>query len=166
MSKTMFTRDGMGRISRRSLLMTVPTLLAAPRLMAQGASAPLKMRAFNHMTLSVSDPKRSLDFYQGLFGMPIQARQGATTVLRIGSGPQFVAIGAAGSNPPSINHYCVTVEDFNVDRVLKVLADHGVTKAEPPAAAERRADEGPRPDARPRSRRRQRRDAGNLLRRP
>ena len=79
MSKTMFTRDGMGRISRRSLLMTVPTLLAAPRLMAQGASAPLKMRAFNHMTLSVSDPKRSLDFYQGLFGMPIQARQGATS---------------------------------------------------------------------------------------
>src|SRR5262245_61380016 len=130
MSDTVFTRDGMGRISRRSLLMTVPAMLAAPRLMAQGTGGALKVRAFNHMTLAVSDPKRSLDFYQGLFGMPIQARQGATTVLRIGAGPQFVAIGAAGSNPPSITHYCVTVEDFNVDRILKVLAEHGVTKAE------------------------------------
>jgi catechol 2,3-dioxygenase-like lactoylglutathione lyase family enzyme len=130
MNDTVFTRDGMGRISRRSLLMTVPAMLAAPRLMAQGTAGTLKVRAFNHMTLGVSDPKRSLEFYQGLFGMPVQARQGATTVLRIGSGPQFVAIGAAGSNPPSITHYCLTVEDFNVDRILKVLAEHGVTKWE------------------------------------
>src|SRR5262245_34770661 len=130
MSKEIFTRDAGGRISRRSLLMTVPAMLAAPRLMAQGTGGGLKVRAFNHMTLAVSDPKRSVDFYQGLFGMPIQARQGPTTVLRIGSGPQFVAIGAAGSNPPSITHYCLTVEDFNVDRILKVLADNGVSKAE------------------------------------
>jgi hypothetical protein len=31
--------------------------------------------------------------------MPIQARQGATTLLRIGAGPQFIALGAAGSDP-------------------------------------------------------------------
>ena len=52
----------------------------------------IPVRALNHMTLSVSDPKRSLDFYQGLFGMPIQARQGQTTLLRIGAGPQFLAL--------------------------------------------------------------------------
>ena len=66
-------------------------------LTAQGAPGTLKIRAFNHMTISVSDPKRSLDFYQGLFGMPIQARQGATTLLRVGAGPQFIAVGAAGA---------------------------------------------------------------------
>jgi catechol 2,3-dioxygenase-like lactoylglutathione lyase family enzyme len=63
--------------------------------------------------------------------MPIQARQGATPCLRIGPGPQFLALGAAGANgTPAINHFCVTVENFNVDRILKALADHGVTKAE------------------------------------
>ena len=122
------------RISRRSLLLSLPAVAVARRVLtAQGAASTLKIRTFNHMTLSVSDPKLSIDFYQGLFGMPIQAHQGATTLLRVGDGPQFVAISAAGANAPGINHYCLTIEDFNVDRVLKVLADHGVTKADGPA---------------------------------
>ncbi len=118
------------RITRRSLLLALPAVaMARSVLTAQGANT-LKIRAFNHMTLSVSDPKRSLEFYQGLFGMPVHAHQGATTLLRVGDGPQFIAISAAGQNAVGINHYCVTVDDFNVDRVLKVLADHGVSKAD------------------------------------
>lgn len=117
-------------IDRRHFLISLPALLAAPRLLAQGASS-IRVRAFNHFTLAVSDPKRSVDFYQGLFGMPIQARQGpATTVLRIGSGPQFLAIAAAGNTAPSISHLCLTVEDFNVDRLVRVLGEHGITKAD------------------------------------
>lgn len=104
----------------------------APAATAQGI-AQLKVGALNHFTISVADPKRTLDFYQHLFGMPIQARQGATTVLRIGPGPQFMAVGALGANQqPSITHYCVTVEDFSVDRVLNVLAQHGVTRVDAP----------------------------------
>lgn len=119
------------RMTRRSLLLSLPAIaMARTVLTAQGSAATLKIRAFNHMTISVSDPKRSIEFYQGLFGMPVAAHQGATTVLRVGDGPQFIAISAAGANPVGINHYCVTIEDFNVDRVLKVLADHGVTKAD------------------------------------
>jgi len=81
------------------------------------------------MTLSVSDVKRSLDFYQGLFGMPIQARQGSTVILRIGAGPSYVALTPA-SGAPSITHLGVAVENFDVDQVVKTLAAHGVTKAE------------------------------------
>lgn len=120
-----------GTLTRRSLLLTVPAaVLGASGLRAQGAKPMLKAREMNHLTLSVSDPKRSLEFYQGLLGMPIQARQAQTICLRIGSGPQFLALGAAGSAPPSINHLCVTVDDFSVDRVLSVLAAHGITKAD------------------------------------
>ena len=120
------------RMTRRSLLLSLPALAAARAVLtAQGAASTLKIRAFNHMTLSVSDQKRSIDFYQGLFGMPVHAHQGATTLLRVGSGPQFIAFSQAGaSGTVGINHYCITIEDFNVDRVLKVLADHGVTKAD------------------------------------
>lgn len=118
------------RMTRRSLLLALPAVAVARSVLtAQGANT-LKIRAFNHMTLSVADTKRSIDFYQGLFGMPVHAHQGATTLLRVGSGPQFIAISAAGQNAVGINHYCVTVDDFNVDRVLKVLADHGVSKAD------------------------------------
>ena len=120
------------RMTRRSLLLSLPAVAMARKVLtAQGSAGTLKIRALNHMTLSVSDPKRSLDFYQGLFGMPVHAHQGATTLLRVGDGPQFIAISAAGaSGQVGINHYCVTIDDFNVDRVLKVLADHGVSKAD------------------------------------
>ena len=89
------------------------------------------MHALNHLTLAVSDPKRTIDFYQGLFGMPVQARQGATTLLRMGSGPQFLAVSAAAPNTaPAINHYCLSVDGFNADRIVKVLTDRGLTKGE------------------------------------
>jgi catechol 2,3-dioxygenase-like lactoylglutathione lyase family enzyme len=130
MSDVIFARDGGGRISRRSLLTTVPALLIAARARGQGSPATLKLRALNHMTLSVSDVTRSLAFYQGLFGLPIQARQGPTLILRVGSGPQFLALSAAGAGAPGINHFCVTVEDFSVDRLLSVLAQHGVIRAD------------------------------------
>jgi catechol 2,3-dioxygenase-like lactoylglutathione lyase family enzyme len=122
-----------GRISRRRLLLSLPALALMPRAWAhaQVAAPPLRARALNHMTLAVSDPKRTVEFYQGLFGMPIQARQGPTTVLRIGSGPQFLAVSAAAANTtPAINHFCLTVEDFNVDRIVKILAGRGVTRSD------------------------------------
>jgi catechol 2,3-dioxygenase-like lactoylglutathione lyase family enzyme len=119
------------KLSRRDLLLSLPALSLARSVVAQ-APTKFKIRALNHMTIAVSDPKRTIEFYQKLFGMPIQAHQGpGTTVLRIGSGPQFMAVGSVGAGQsPSITHYCVTVEDFSVDRVLKVLAEHGITKSD------------------------------------
>jgi catechol 2,3-dioxygenase-like lactoylglutathione lyase family enzyme len=71
-----------------------------------------------------------VDFYQGLFGMPIQARQGQAVLLRMGPGPQYLGIAPAGSNPPAISNLGMTVDNFNADRITGVLAQHGVTKAE------------------------------------
>ena len=103
----------------------------APHVFAQAAKPAIPVKTLSHFALAVSDVKRSLDFYQGLFGMPIQARQGSTVLLRIGNGPQFLALGPARSNPPSIeSHFGVTVENFNADRIIGVLAQHGITKAE------------------------------------
>jgi len=82
------------------------------------------------MTLTVTDPKRSLEFYQGLFGMNIQARQGPTVVLGIGRGPEFIALTGGPNAKPGINHYCMTTPNFNPDRVMGILAEHGITKAE------------------------------------
>src|ERR1044071_1616821 len=62
--------------------------------------------------------------------MPIQARQGSTVLMRIGNGPQFMAIGPAGTNPPSIAPVIgMTVENFNADRLAGILEQHGISKA-------------------------------------
>ena len=117
-------------ISRRDLLISLPALVAATRAAAQPAPAAIRVTGLNHVTLSVSDVKRSVDFYQGLFGMPVSSRQGATTNLRIGAGPQFLGISSAGTAAPNINHLCMGVEGFRVDRVMAALAARGMTRTE------------------------------------
>ena len=87
---------------------------------------PIPVRAINHMTLSVSDPARSLEWYQGLFGMPIAARQAETVVLRVGNGPQFMALGGGASTSPRITHLCLAVDNFDDDRIVRILAENGV----------------------------------------
>jgi catechol 2,3-dioxygenase-like lactoylglutathione lyase family enzyme len=118
-----------GLISRRSMLLVLPWMAVGRRVLAQAGGAPIRVRGLNHATLTVSDVKRSTEFYQGLFGLPIQGRQGATVALRIGAGPQALALSQGGGSA-GINHFCLGVEDFNVDRLVKTLTDHGLTKAE------------------------------------
>jgi catechol 2,3-dioxygenase-like lactoylglutathione lyase family enzyme len=119
-----------GRLSRREVLLSLPALVMAPRAFAQADNPPIRVRGINHVTLSVSDVKRSVDFYQGLFGMPVTSRQGTTTNLRIGAGPQFLGVSAAGSNPPNLNHLCLGVDNFTVDRITGILARRGVMKSD------------------------------------
>ena len=110
----------------------IPGLALAPRLLAQTPSTKPRFRVngLSQITLSVSDVPRSLAFYQGLFGMPIQARQGSTVLLRVGSGPRFLALKPVEAGErPSISGLGFGVHDFALDRALQTLAAHGVTEA-------------------------------------
>ncbi len=124
-------------LTRRQLLIAFPILGSvatrsfAAAIAGQTASASIRVRSLNHFGIAVADPKRSIDFYQGLFGMPVQARQATTTVLRVGAGPQFLSIRPVeGSATPSITHYGLGVEQFDADRVMAALAAKGVARAE------------------------------------
>jgi len=99
---------------------------SAAEVSASPTLAPIPVQAINHMTLSVSDPAASLEWYQGLFGMPIAARQGNTVVLQVGDGPQFIALGGTASDNPRITHYCLAVENFDDERIVQILAENGV----------------------------------------
>ena len=116
-----------GVITRRSLILSLPGWALARRLLGEGQAAPLRVRGLHQVTLAVSDLARSLDFYQAVFGMSVQARQGGKILLRVGDGPHFLTLTEAGSQPPSIDHFGLAVEDFNVDRVVRALAEHNVT---------------------------------------
>ena len=99
--------------------------------MGQAGGAPIPARKLIHMTLVVSDLQRSLEFYQGLFGMPLQGRQGSTVLLRLGKGPQFLALRPAeGNAKPGYSHFGLGVNAFDADRALKVLTAHGVRASE------------------------------------
>jgi catechol 2,3-dioxygenase-like lactoylglutathione lyase family enzyme len=125
-------------ISRRDLLGALPAIALLPRALTAQTGAQLHVRGLHSMTLAVTDVKRSLEFYQGLFGMPIQARHGDTPLLRVGPGPKFMALApASAGGATGVSRFGIATEDFNDDRILAVLAEHGVTRAagSSPAAA-------------------------------
>jgi len=125
--KESMTAGTAGVITRRGLLLSLPGLALARRLLGEGQAAPLRIRGLHQVTLAVSDLERSLDFYQAVFGMAVQARHQGKILLRIGDGPHFLALSQAGSEPPSIDHFGLAVENFDVDRVVRALAGHDVT---------------------------------------
>jgi len=105
--------------------MTRRTFAQALTVSAAFAQPPLiPIQAVNHATLTVTDVPRSLHFYQRLFGLPIQARQGPTVLLRIGVGPQFLALHPG--NKPAIGHFCLTTDTFDVEHLRRLLAANKV----------------------------------------
>src|SRR5712692_7855981 len=91
-----------GQMTRRSLLLLLSAVVMSPRIIAQGGKATITTRSLNSVTIAVPDVKRSVAFYQRLFGMPVQANQGETAILRLWNGPQLRAVTPPGNNPVGI----------------------------------------------------------------
>ena len=138
-----------GGMTRRELVVALSAVMmarsapaAAPA--AQANAEPIPVTTLNHVTLTVSDVQRSVEFYQRVLGLPLVTTQGterdwsaaAVPVLGIGDGPQFIAFGRGAT--PSINHYCLGMEGFHAAEVVDRLAAHGIT-----ARVRMRADSDP-----------------------
>jgi catechol 2,3-dioxygenase-like lactoylglutathione lyase family enzyme len=112
-------------LRRRDFLGGLGALALVPGALAEKvAPSPISVAAINHTKIRVSDPARSLEWYQNLFGLPIVARQGKTVILRIGDGPQFLAIDGETSRKPGIVHMGLSIEGFDAQRVLQGLKTH------------------------------------------
>ena len=97
-----------------------------PEGTTRASDAPFVVRTLNHVSIPVSNVQRSLEYYQRVFGFSHHTSQsrGAVPVLTIGSGPQFVAL---REGRPGGHHFCLGIERFDPDRVMRTLDDHGVT---------------------------------------
>ncbi len=118
---------------RRALLGAIPSILLAPTLLAQAPQAVIRVNKLNGFEIRVADVGRSREFYQGLFHMPVQARRGDKIFLRVGEGPQFMAVRPLlpGENP-AITHLSYSVEDFEINRLLAALETMGITRIDAP----------------------------------
>ena len=126
-----------GQISRRDIMVSLTALVMAPRsAAAQTRTPPVAVRSLNHVSISVADVTRSVDFYQSLFGMTIKSQQGVGTNvtasgdgvvvnLAPGPGPEFLGI-YQGKPAGDIGHFCFGVQDFDADQTMKVLEARGV----------------------------------------
>jgi catechol 2,3-dioxygenase-like lactoylglutathione lyase family enzyme len=118
-------------VSRRSFAASVAALAVAPRAFAQ--STRIKLRKLNCFEIGVSDVDRSVLFYQRLFGMPVQARASERICLKVGDGPQFMAIRPLQrGETPAIMHFAYSVDDYDPGRLLDGLARDGFERIDPP----------------------------------
>jgi catechol 2,3-dioxygenase-like lactoylglutathione lyase family enzyme len=117
-----------GGITRRELLGTLAalTIVAAP---AAAAAEPAigTVKQINHVTIFVQDVQKSVDFYQGLFGMPILTRQDPG--INIKAGPSFFGVYPARGQATGLNHICFGLDNFDADSVLEKLKSRGLNGA-------------------------------------
>ena len=98
----------------------------------------------------VSDLQRSIDFYQELFGLPVESRQGSVTVaLQVGRGPQHLGLTtnpASGDRTPRIDHLCLGLDGLTSTRFCEQLAktaSRRVSSAAPCGVQSSHARSGP-----------------------
>ena len=120
-----------GSLSRRELLGALALLVAAPSASpaatAQGAAKPIgAIKAMNHVSIFVPSVQKSMDFYQGTFGMPLLTKQDAGMNLSAGSSFLGIYPAPATATGGSINHLCFAMDNFDADAVLTQLADRGI----------------------------------------
>ena len=122
-------------LNRRSFLLALPAFAMTPGLLLElGTRTPrrraLTTLALNHVELAVSDVARSVEFYETVLGTPVQARRAGATILRLGAGPQFMAVRAvAPGEQPSLARMGIAVDGFDVNGVIGQLQDAGLTTA-------------------------------------
>ena len=126
-----------GQLNRREVVTALAAVFAAATEgAAQTPGPPVAARTLNHVSISVTDIKRSVDFYQSLFGMriisqqgtgdnPIAGGDGSVVNLAPGAGPEFLGI-YQGKPVGDIGHFCLGVQNFDADRVLAGLQGRGV----------------------------------------
>lgn len=117
-----------GSLSRRELLAALALLVAAPAAANTAhVTAPIgAVKSMNHVSVFVPNVQKSVEFYQGLFGLPLLTRQDPGINLSTGSGFLGIYPAQPGATAGSINHLCFGMENFDADAVLKQLLDRGI----------------------------------------
>jgi catechol 2,3-dioxygenase-like lactoylglutathione lyase family enzyme len=120
-----------GSLSRRQLIQGLTMLAgagaAAPEVAAQ--TRGFQGGSISHVSLSVSDLQRSVDFYQKVFGLAVLSQDKPNEIVRLGLKRTLVSLKRA--NPKAVvDHFAIGVENFNRDAVTKDLLDRGVTPSQ------------------------------------
>ncbi len=106
-----------GKLTRRRLVLSLATMAAA----AQSTAKEEGFRAvsINHITVKVPDLRRSSNFYQEFFEMPLKQHSANTHIL--GVGDCFFGIEQGDSQAARVDHFDFGIAGFDADQVRDKL---------------------------------------------
>jgi catechol 2,3-dioxygenase-like lactoylglutathione lyase family enzyme len=121
-----------GALTRRQLIQGLATLVAAGVTSPAAAQkSGLKGTGIDHTSVLVTDLQRSAEFYQRIFGLTPVSEDKPNRILRLGAGGSGVdstIVSLRQQDPKGlIDHFAISVEQFNRDAVTQVLKQHGLT---------------------------------------
>lgn len=97
---------------------------AASAAELSGDELPLITNGLEHVGIVVADVTRSATFYCGVFGHGLFREIDPPLRYYVMTGKAYIAIGSREGVAPKLDHYCVTVDGYNrekMDAAIKVL---------------------------------------------
>lgn len=115
-------------IDRRGFIQSLMLLAVSPTV-GYAQVQRLNANSMNHVTLAVSDPERSREFYTSVLNMSVVSRQPASPVtgagINMGAGDSFLGLYPL-ENPGRIDHFCLGVDDYEIEEAAERLREVGV----------------------------------------
>jgi catechol 2,3-dioxygenase-like lactoylglutathione lyase family enzyme len=97
---------------------------------------------FDHIVLRVTDLERAITFYSGVLGCRVVHRQDGLGLVHLRAGSSLIDLidvagklgrmggRAPGSEGRNMDHLCLRIADFDVDKITRELAAKGVAVGE------------------------------------
>lgn len=121
-----------GRLSRRELIQGLTMLVAAAQAGVARGTEPEKLTpdSIDHISILVSDLKRSTEFYQTLFDLSVVSEDKEHNIVRLGRNKRVLVSLRPGTPHGTIDHFGIKVENFNKEAVTRMLQQRGLNPQE------------------------------------
>jgi catechol 2,3-dioxygenase-like lactoylglutathione lyase family enzyme len=107
-----------GKLHRRDLVKGLALLAAGA---GSASAAGFESNGINHVSLQVSDLKRSSEFYQRVLVASAENRPAGAVTLKVGKSHIVLRPGTPGK----VDHFAVGVDHFNKDTIIADLKARG-----------------------------------------
>ena len=99
----------------------------------------ITLRNLDHLVLRVQDPARMVAFYRDVLGCQVERTLDELGLIQLRAGTALIDLvdvagkigrqggGAPGRGGRNLDHFCLRLEPFDPDAVLRHLARHGIT---------------------------------------
>jgi catechol 2,3-dioxygenase-like lactoylglutathione lyase family enzyme len=102
------------------------------RGVARAEDLPLHSSGIEHFGFTVPDPEATAKFYGGIFDQQLFQEKDPPPRFYVKLGTGYMAFGGNATVSPSIDHFCVLMENYQPQEMRKTLEAAGVTMSPGP----------------------------------